>query len=98
MTGFVGQVKRGPKKEISFPTLPLPHPGPEIKRVNQPWAVSRGLPPMSLSSPCVTLALAERAVNNSNVLFTQVHNAHIRCFANRRGKTPFLPLEISLET
>lgn len=42
IAGFVGQMERGPKKQILFPTLFLPHPGPETERLHRPRAVSCG--------------------------------------------------------
>lgn len=50
------------------------------------------------SSPRATSALAQRAVDSSNVLSTHVHSTHIPWFANGRGQTPCSPLETSLET
>lgn len=50
------------------------------------------------SSPCAASALAQRAVDGSNVLSMHCISTHIPSFAHGRGQTPYLPLEISLET
>ena len=62
MAGFVGQMESGPKKQISFPTLSLPHPGPEAERLHQPWAVSRGAAPRVRAPPSRFSTCAEQSI------------------------------------
>lgn len=76
MAGFVGQMEKGPKKHILFPTLCLPHPGPETKWLHQPWAVSWGAaarvqaPPTTLQHLHKELLIAATSSPRMYIVFT----------------------------
>lgn len=89
MAGFVGQMERALKKKVPFPTLCLSYSGPETKWQHQQWVMSMR------AAACATSALAQRPVDNSNVLSTLRHSAHIPWFVNGRGQTLFLPWNLT---